>query len=127
VPAGKPASQSADLPRNYFLSSINKASMSNTWETAKTPPDSVIQSNVRTESNVGALLICGRGSMCFFGSAGQKWIETPWQMPLILLSSAIKFCLSNFGFAGRESRILRSRGQFVDSSGQCNYKTHFPR
>jgi hypothetical protein len=41
--------------------------------------------------------------MCFFGSAWQKWIETPWQMPLILLSSGIKICLSNFGFAGRES------------------------
>jgi hypothetical protein len=94
--------------------------MSNAWEIAMTPPDSVIQSKVRTESNVGALLICGRGRNVFFGSAVQKWIETPWQMPLILLSSCIKFCLSNFGFVGRESRILRSRGQFVDSSGQCN-------
>jgi hypothetical protein len=38
-----------------------------------------------------------------FESAGQKWIETPWHMPLILLSSGIIFCLSNSGFVGRES------------------------
>src|ERR1017187_4910831 len=78
-------------------------------------------------SRLNFLAVQGGAEMCFFGSAGQKWIETPWQMPLILLPSIIKLCLSNFGFVGRESRILRSRGQFVDSNGQCNYKTHFPR
>jgi hypothetical protein len=62
-----------------------------------------LQSNVRTESNVGARLISGRGRMYRFESAGQKWIETPWHMPLILLSSGIIFCLSNSGFVGRES------------------------
>jgi hypothetical protein len=49
--------------------------MSNAWEIAKAPPDSVIQSNVRTESNVGALLISGGAEMYFLDLPGKNGLK----------------------------------------------------